>query len=540
MGQHAKFAPSGAHRWIPCPGSIRMGENIEDKPSEYAMEGTVLHTLSEACLREKLSADGYIGSVHTIEDYQLTIDEDHAWAVQYCIDEVKRITKEYGIKGGLLEVKVELNKDCWGTVDVLLFNDEYLIVIDFKFGRGKSVGAEGNGQLMIYYLGAVKHLIGLGKTAPPKAILIILQPRIPNPTRIWETTFEEVKTWYVKSVKPAIELAKNGDAPCNPGEEQCQFCPANGVCTARADYLLGVAEQEFRPYALPPRGPEMADNPINLPVVMEHRDTAPINMDQLTPEKAADILSYQKDFDNFFKQVGAFALNHALDGGEVPGYKLVYGKSNRKWSQSDDAMRPILKVLKVDPDTKPKLISPAQAEKQLGAKRKGELKEYVFKPTGKVTLVDAADSREAVDMSGEEDMAEFAVGTVFKAAFDERAETVTEEQSEIVPVEIDTDGTVVFEESTSIGDIMGDMTSEPDKEESVLTGKNSSPPGKKTKKYKVLMRGLEGGASIKDVAGDIFKGNTTNMTKSLQKLNERDGYTIIFHTNDTYTVKEAV
>ena len=519
MTEHAKFSPSAAHRWISCPGSIRMSENIESKTSDYALEGTVLHKLTETCLREKSPASELIGTAGESlldgfnpdekQEWVMAVDEDHAYAVQYCVDEVKRITKEYGIKGGKLEVKVELTDDCWGTVDVLLYNDEILIAIDFKFGRGKSVEAEGNAQLMIYYLGAVKYLIGLGKTAPPKAMLIILQPRIPNPTRVWETTFEEIKTWYIKSVKPAIEEAKNGDAPCNPGEEQCQFCPANGVCTARSDYLLGVAEQEFKPYVVEDK---------NLPVVRE----AAVTTDLLTPEKAAHILSYQKDFDNFFKRVGEYALNHALSGGDVPGYKLVYGKSNRKWSKGDDIIALILTDMGVEPHGKPKLISPAQAEKKLG-KAKGDIADYIYKPTGKTILVDESDSREPVDISGEEDMAEFVEAKV---------ETVTKEQSEIS----------IFDDTSSIDDIMSEPELEPelDCEEKTLVGKNSSIPNKTTKKYQVLMRGLEGGASLKDAAEDLFKGNRVNLSKALKNLNTRDGFTIIFHTNNTFTVKEAV
>ena len=94
MSQHAKFAPSAAHRWIPCPGSIRLSEGVDDRPSEYAMEGTILHTVSEQCLREKMGSIEFLGTKHNINDYELEIDDEHVEAVQYCVDEVKRISKE--------------------------------------------------------------------------------------------------------------------------------------------------------------------------------------------------------------------------------------------------------------------------------------------------------------------------------------------------------------------------------------------------------------------------------------------------------------
>lgn len=513
MSEHAKFSPSAAHRWIPCPGSIRLSEGIEDKPSEYAMEGTILHTVSENCLREKMDADEFIGTIHNIDDYELEIDGDHADAVQYCVDEVKRFMQEYGIKGGKLEIRVNLNEQCWGTVDVLLWNEEWVIVIDFKFGRGKSVEAEGNAQLMIYFLGALKyiHENKLITPIPKNAMLVILQPRIPNPTRVWETTVQEIKTWYEKSVKPAFGAATDPDAVCNPGEDQCQFCPANGVCTARANYLLGVAEQEFRPYVAKegdvPMVPEVQS------LATEIKGKMDMSLDVMTPANAAKILAYQSDFDNYFKKVGEYAMNAALRGEEIPGMKLVYGKSNRKWSKPDTEIVKALKELDVEPHEK-KLLSPAKAEKALGKKRKGEIAALIFKPTGKKILTDENDSRETVDMQVENDMSEF-------------TETVPEEQSSLLDL------------ANSIG--TGDGTPPPEGKavvDEILPGKNPAPPAKSTKKYQLMLLGLKGGVSIAEAAETLFKGNEMQVQKGLRNLNERDGYTVIFHGDSHFTVKE--
>ena len=511
MSEHAKYAPSAAHRWIPCPGSIRLSEGIEDKPSEYAMEGTILHTVTEQCLREKMDAEEYIGTIHDIDEYELEIDHDHADAVQYCVDEVKRIMQEYQIAGGKLEIRVNLNEQCWGTVDVLLWNTEWVIVIDFKFGRGKSVEAEGNAQLMIYFLGALKyiHENNLINPIPKKAMLVILQPRIPNPTRVWETTVDEIKTWYVKSVKPAFDAAGQVDAVCNPGEEQCQFCPANGVCTARSNYLLGVAEQEFHPYVVKEGDVPMV--PAVQPLATEIKDKMDTSLDLMTPAVASKILAYQADFDNFFKKVGEFAMNAALRGEDIPGMKLVYGKSNRKWSKPDAEIATALKDLEIEPHEK-KLLSPAKAEKALGKKRKGEIAELIFKPTGKKILVDENDTRETVDMQVENDMSEF-------------AETVPPEQSD-----------------TSFTDMAASLDSPPTSEgavkDEILQGKNAVPPSKSTKKYQLMLLGLKGGVPVAEAADALFKGNRSQVIKGLRNLNERDGYTVIFHGDDHFTVKE--
>ena len=45
--KHALLSASSASRWLNCPPSARLGENYEDKPSEYAAEGTEAHALGE-------------------------------------------------------------------------------------------------------------------------------------------------------------------------------------------------------------------------------------------------------------------------------------------------------------------------------------------------------------------------------------------------------------------------------------------------------------------------------------------------------------
>jgi hypothetical protein len=43
---HAKLGPSGAHRWMSCPGSIVLEEDVPDRSSVYADEGTAAHMLA--------------------------------------------------------------------------------------------------------------------------------------------------------------------------------------------------------------------------------------------------------------------------------------------------------------------------------------------------------------------------------------------------------------------------------------------------------------------------------------------------------------
>ena len=457
-------------------------------------------------------------------DWSMPMDEGHAEAVQYCVDEVKRYMSEHKIKGGKLEIVVKLTEECWGTVDVLLWSEDWMIVIDFKFGRGKSIEAEGNSQLMIYCLGALRYLNEEGHPIPRQAKLVILQPRIPNPTREWDTTPAEIKLWYKKSVKPAFAAALEDQAVCNPGEEQCQWCDANGVCTSRTNYLLGTAEEEFKAFV------EVEGDVPMVPDVQslagDLRGKMETAVDLITPIIASKILAFQPDFDNFFKSVGKYAFESAIRGDIIPGYKLVYGKSNRKWDKPEAEIAKELKALELDPYNK-KILSPAQAEKKLGKKRKDEVKYLWIKPTGKTILVDEHDTREGIEIVGETEMDEFT---------DETAAGSTPEEA------------TVFEDDTSIDDIMDGFDDAPDPtptddeevavKDVVLASKMTAViPNKRTKKYSLMTMGLKGGVSIQDAADELFNGDRGQVVKGLRNLNERDGFTIVYHGDKHFTVK---
>ena len=51
---HALLSPSSSERWIACPPSVRLSEKFDEKPSEYAAEGTAAHSLCEYKLRQTL------------------------------------------------------------------------------------------------------------------------------------------------------------------------------------------------------------------------------------------------------------------------------------------------------------------------------------------------------------------------------------------------------------------------------------------------------------------------------------------------------
>ena len=97
-------------------------------------------------------------------------------------------------------------------------------------------------------------------------------------------------------------------------------------------------------------------------------------------------------------------MSALLSGDEIPGYKLVEGRSNRAFTSIDEAMT-VLKNAGYDEvmlyDRKPKTLS--ELEKMIGKKNFANLlSSYVVKPKGKPTLVPATDKREAYNVGAAE------------------------------------------------------------------------------------------------------------------------------------------
>jgi len=119
------------------------------------------------------------------------------------------------------------------------------------------------------------------------------------------------------------------------------------------------------------------------------------DVNRLSLEEMAEILQHKKLIIDFLNAVEAKALELELAGTDVPGFKVVEGRSVRAWRGKDIDIEAVLTQYGVDIDDiyTRKLISPAQAEKVLGKKNFVEIEEWIIKPEGKPTLVADSDKR---------------------------------------------------------------------------------------------------------------------------------------------------
>ena len=364
MGTHALLAASSSHRWINCPPSVRLGERYENRGSEYAAEGTEAHLLCEYKLKQKLGIemeDPTSGFQYWSEEMEQNA-EDYS---DYVLEVVRAAKEKCRDPIVLIEQRVSYEKwvrDGFGTADCLVVADDTLHVIDYKNGKGVLVHCEGNSQMMCYGLGALDLFDGIYDIS--EVSMTIYQP---NRDNLSTSTISknELLRWADEVLHPAAELAYRGEGEYRCGD-WCGFCPVKHICRARTDYAMELAKYEFR-------NPEVLDE-----------------------TDIADILARTDELISWASDVKEYALRQALSGTKFTGWKLVEGKSNRKYTD-ENAVAEAVKEAGFEPFEQ-KLLGITAMTNMLGRKRFNDiLGSLVFKPTGKPVLVPESDKRKELN-----------------------------------------------------------------------------------------------------------------------------------------------
>lgn len=264
----------------------------------------------------------------------------------------------------LAEQRVDFSRwvpEGFGTADCLIVSDKALAVIDLKYGQGVLVEAKRNPQMMCYALGALEMFSALYDIET--ITMTIFQPRRDN-VSTYELPVSDLLDWAENTLKPKAALASKGEGDFKAGEH-CRFCKARNDCRARAEANLALAKYDF---ALPPT---------------------------LTDAEIEAILPVLDELTAWAEDIQAYALTKALSGKTWHGYKLVEGRSNRKYV-SADAVAEKVQDAGFDPFEK-KLLGITAMQKLMGKKRFDELLEgLIEKPQGKPTLVPESDKRPAI------------------------------------------------------------------------------------------------------------------------------------------------
>lgn len=360
---HAFLPPSSADRWMHCTRSARLEQEFGEKESDAAAEGTAAHALCEHKVKKALKQR----SIRPVSSYDSDEMEELADAYRdYVLEQLMLERQSCPDVQIFIETRLDLTAyvpGSFGTCDCLIVSDSKLRIIDFKYGQGVLVEAEGNPQMKLYALGALDIYDGLYDFK--EVAMTIFQPRRDNVSTYTESV-EVLRKWAEEELKPKAKLANAGEGEFCSGD-WCLFCKAAVKCRARAQAKLELAKQEF---SLPPT---------------------------LTDEEIADILPKLPDLTKWANDIMAYATDAALNHGKQwKGFKVVEGRSVRRYSDEDA----VIKAAKASGYTdifKTSLITLTEMEKLMGKKKFNEiLGGLIIKPPGRPALVPDTDKRTAI------------------------------------------------------------------------------------------------------------------------------------------------
>lgn len=374
MAKHAVLSASSSERWLNCPPSARLCEAYEDKGSDYAAEGTDAHTLCEYRLKQALGIPTE-DPIENLSWYNEEMEECAAGYAAYVVELLETAKQTCSDPVVMIEQRVDFSRwvqEGFGTADCILIADGVLNIVDYKHGKGVEVSAEDNTQLSLYSLGALEIFDGIYDI--DRVCVHIFQPRKSNVVSFMMDK-ADLYQWADTELTQKAQLAYEGQGSFSCGE-WCRFCKAKAECRERAEANLALARYEFQSPAL------------------------------LDDEEIADILGKVDALTAWASDVKEYALQQAVSGKEWTGWKLVEGRSNRKYT-SEAAVATTVEGAGFDPYER-KVLGVTAMQKLLGKTRFEELlAPYIEKPQGKPTLVPESDKRPAMNTAKNDFMEEF-------------------------------------------------------------------------------------------------------------------------------------
>jgi hypothetical protein len=297
-----------------CPGSVYYSEGIQEDQTEFAREGTIAHALAAYCLETGDEAWMHIGDhMSLFEDYD--IDAEMATAVQTYVNYVNDMHEDRDQGNTWIERSFHcpsLHEKFYGTADLVHYDEATgeLFVYDYKHGAGVVVDAVENVQMMYYACGVLTDLDLWGSV--DSVMLTIAQPRgfhYAGPIRSWGCSITHLEEWLNEELIPAMKVAMVS-RDTTPGD-WCQFCPV-------------------RKYACPGLVNAMAE----LEKMMTEFEGK--NVDELDNDQISEFLELANIAKRVAKEAEQTAYARIKAGKEVPGFKLVRGRANRRWMAGAD------------------------------------------------------------------------------------------------------------------------------------------------------------------------------------------------------------
>ena len=369
--KHAFLSPSSSERWFNCTKSAWLCEQFPDLGSVFAAEGTDAHRLCEFLLHDMLGmpdSDPRPGMTY----YNQEMEEAAQGYVQFIREKLEAWKAKGVLPTVFVEQRVDLRAyipESMGTSDCVIIADDEIEIIDFKYGMYRVPAT--SLQLRIYALGACELFRNLYDFT--RVRMTIYQPRLGAVDEA-SMDVEELYRWAAEELKPRAEQAFAGKGNYSVGE-WCRNCRARRTCRELAAHQLEIARYEF------------TEPPL------------------LSDEEIADVLGRVDDLVSWATGVKEYALQAALDGRRFAGWKLVEGKSVRKFTD-DACVAARVEAAGIDPFEK-KMLGLTALEKKLGKKDfQNLLSDLVVRSQGKPVLVPVSDKRAEMNLASVEFAAE--------------------------------------------------------------------------------------------------------------------------------------
>lgn len=388
---------STAARVIACPGSVPAVLSLPkgiDVPSEYAEEGTALHAVMAELMTRRGSASAsrrfnpyremrkLIG--HKFHDRDLTAEHCDTM-VQPALEALEELEREYG--GGFNVVGIEQVvkfpglPSAFGTMDLLLASDRYIIHLDWKFGAGVPVPiayTDGtiNHQIMYYTTGSratLRHLYRNSDGRPRTMVGAIIQPRVEEPLGHAVITGRALGTFKSQLIG-AVDAALAGGAQRVKGEH-CRWAPCKLTCPLWTGPLLDLTAIK----------PVKSDSPsVKTTPYGEYLAKAKVLVDMAA--------MFKKEID---EQMHAY-----LDaGGSIPGWRLKHKTTQRKWIEEAVVEKALKKLgFKSEEIWQQKLVTFSSAD-ATAKRRNVEIPDHlrVAPPTSETTVATTDDPAPVVE-----------------------------------------------------------------------------------------------------------------------------------------------
>ena len=381
--KHALLSASSASRWLNCTAAPHFESQFPESTSEYAEEGRLAHALCELKavkhFTTAISPRAFTTRLNKLKKDPHYDPEMNKTSDLYLEHLIERAMQYDAMPNVAAEVRVDLSDyipEGFGTCDCIMIGGDTLTITDYKHGKGVPVSSEGNPQMRLYALGALKRYKPVYGNRIKKVCMTIDQPRIQDEPSSETITVEELLAWG-EGIKPIAQKAYAGLGEFVPGEH-CRFCRGKAQCRARAEQ--NSALEEFKD------------------CIPKNEGVPPLfGQDTLTDEEIGDLLIRGKELVKWYKDLEEYALSAILKGATIPGWKAVEGRSNRAFSDMDAAFEAAMAAgydRTILYDLKPKTLT--ELEKMMGkAEFADKLGSFVIKPPGKPTLALLTDKREA-------------------------------------------------------------------------------------------------------------------------------------------------